>query len=203
MLTDAIHLKAQWKHPFQPPVPGAFSTTDGTHITVPTLKSQDAEAPSASARGWQSAQLPYVNGQLTAYALLPPATAKACAVPDTATLTTLLHPDVQNAATVTMPQFHLTQTNELLTTLTKEGLEPAGDYSGFGSSATVSQVVQKVDISVDENGTTAAAATGGAFVTSAQIGPAHVDLNRPFLFLVTDTTTHTPLFLTRIADPRG
>jgi len=63
--------------------------------------------------------------------------------------------------------------------------------------------VQKVDISVDKNGTTAAAATGVAMATAAVGSWTHVDLDRPFLFLVTDTATHTPLFLTRIADPRG
>jgi len=67
----------------------------------------------------------------------------------------------------------------------------------------VSQVVQKVDISVDENGTTAAAATGIAVASAGRISNTHVDFDRPFLFLVTDTATHTPLFLTRVADPRG
>lgn len=203
VLTNAIYLKARWQYPFEAPVPGTFNTTDGKRITVPTLNNSQPDAPSASAGGWQSAQLPYVHGQLTAYALLPPATAKTCAVPDTATLTALLRPNPQGAATVTMPQFHLTRTNDLLRTLTSEGLPPAGDYSGFGSSAAISQIVQKVDISVDQNGTTAAAATGGVFTTSGRASTTHINLNRPFLFLITDTTTHTPLFLTRIADPRG
>ncbi|MBO1755834.1 serpin family protein [Allobranchiibius sp. CTAmp26] len=204
VLTNAIYLKAQWEDPFQPAVPGAFTTADGRHVTVPTLKTPIGRVmSSASADGWRSVQLPYVHGQLAAYALLPPAAAKPCAVPDTPTLTTLLRPDAPDAATVTMPKFHLAQTNELLPVLTREGFQPAGDYPGFGRGVSVSEIVQKVDISVDENGTTAAAATGGVFAASGAMGNTHVDLNRPFLFLVTDTATHTPLFLTRVADPRG
>ena len=202
VLTNAIYLKAQWKSPFQP-VPGSFTTADGKRVTVPTLKSQDANAPSAAAGGWQSVMLPYIHGRLTAYALLPPTDAKTCDVPDSATFTALLHPDAEKVATVAMPQFHLTQTNGLLQVLTNEGLQPDGDYAGFSPGAHVSQVAQKVDISVDKNGTTAAAATGVAIATAAVGSWTHVDLDRPFLFLVTDTATHTPLFLTRIADPRG
>ncbi|WP_208052953.1 serpin family protein [Allobranchiibius sp. GilTou38] len=203
VLTNAIYLKAQWEDPFEPAVPGAFTTADGRHVTVPTLKTAVGRVlSSASADGWRSVELPYLHGKLTAFALLPPAAEKPCAVPDSTTLTTLLRPDAHDAATVTMPKFHLAQTNQLLPVLAREGFRPDGDYPGFGG-AHVSEIVQKVDISVDENGTKAAAATGGVFAMSAQMADTHVDLNRPFLFLVADTATHTPLFLTRVADPRG
>lgn len=201
VLTNAIYLTAQWQTPFQAPAPGPFTTTDGTHVTVPTLHSREAEL-SATADGWQLVQLPYAHGQLTAYALLPPAGATTCTVPTTATLSALLN-NGHSAATITMPKFHLTQTNQLLQALTDEGLQPDGNYAGFSPGAHVSQVVQKVDISVDENGTTAAAVTGIALAASGRISSGHVDFDRPFLFLVTDTATHTPLFLTRVADPRG
>lgn len=203
VLTNAIYLEAQWQVPFQSPVPGPFTTADGTRIAVPTLNSVEADAPNAAVAGWQSVQLPYAHGQLTAYALLPPDGANTCAVPDSGILTTLLHPDADHVATVAMPQFHLTQTNELLGVLTREGLQADGDYAGLASGAQVTDVVQKVDISVDKNGTTAAAATGIALATSARMSPTHIAFDRPFLFLVTDTATHTPLFLTRVADPRG
>lgn len=201
VLTNAIYLKAQWQMPFQAPLPGPFTTADGKHVTVPTLRSAEAD-PSASAGGWQSVQLPYAHGQLTAYALLPPAGVKTCVVPDATTFSALLDTS-QGAAMVTMPQFHLTQTNQLLNVLTGEGLQPDGNYAGFSPGAHVTDVVQKVDLSVDKNGTTAAAATGIAVATSARISNTHVAFDRPFLFLVTDTATHTPLFLTRVADPRS
>lgn len=201
VLTNAIHLKAQWQIPFQAPLPGPFTTADGKHVTVPTLRSAEADS-SASAGGWQSVQLPYAHGQLTAYALLPPAGAQTCAVPDTTTFSALLDTS-QGAAMVTMPQFHLTQSNQLLNVLTGEGLQPDGNYAGFSPGAQVTNVVQKVDISVDKNGTTAAAATGVVGALSAAISPRHIAFDRPFLFLVADTATHTPLFLTRVADPRS
>ncbi len=203
VLTDAIYLKAQWVTPFQAPVPASFTTAPGKRITVPTLQSEEV-SPSTSAAGWQSVELAYAQAQLTAYALLPPAHAGACVVPSAAALTQLLAPDSRTVASVTMPQFHLSQTNHLLDVLSSEGLQPGGDYAGLSPGAQVSEIVQKVDISVDKNGTTAAAATGIVFASSGGTGVAHVvAFDRPFLFLVTDTATHTPLFLTRVADPLG
>ncbi len=51
-------------------------------------------------------------------------------------------------------------------------------------------------------GTTAAAATGVAVGAAAQSGrPLTLTFNRPFLLLLEDTATHTPLFLALITNP--
>jgi serpin B len=59
-------------------------------------------------------------------------------------------------------------------------------------------------VQVDENGTIAAAATGIAIGLSegaAPGSPVQVDVNRPFLFAITDLGTGLPLFLGRITQP--
>ena len=64
-------------------------------------------------------------------------------------------------------------------------------------------MVQKVVVKVDQKGTEAAAATGiGVILSRARSGPAHaLVLDRPYLLMIQDTRTGTPLFLSRIADP--
>lgn len=98
----------------------------------------------------------------------PVVVSRAGDVVNTATVSALLDTS-HGAATVAMPKFHLTQTNQLLRVLTGEGLQPGGNDAGFSPGAHVSQVVQKVDVSVDKNGTTAAAATGIAVASAGRI----------------------------------
>ena len=65
--------------------------------------------------------------------------------------------------------------------------------------------MQRLVVKVDQKGTEAAAATGiGGILTSAQIGPAQpLVLNRPYLLVIQDTKTGTPLLLSRVVDPTG
>jgi serpin B len=82
------------------------------------------------------------------------------------------------------------------------GLPLSGNYTGLGASDTqISTVVQKVVMKVDEKGTKAAAATGIAIGSSARIASQLVTFDRPFMLVLEDTATHTPLFVARVADP--
>jgi serpin B len=105
-------------------------------------------------------------------------------------------------AGVVMPKLDLSQTLALTKPLSGMGLPLMGDYAGLGAgNDTIDQVIQKVVMKVDENGTKAAAATGIAVGTSAVVGGATIRFDRPFLLVLQDTQTRTPLFVTRVADP--
>ena len=69
--------------------------------------------------------------------------------------------------------------------------ERTADFAGMTSDEQlyISQVMQQAFIAVDEAGTEAAAATAVAIV------------DRPFLFVIHDLPTATPLFIGRITDP--
>lgn len=73
-----------------------------------------------------------------------------------------------------------------------------------GSNA-ISEVVHEVYIDVDEEGTEAAAATGVVMVrTSMPTTPPVVrqmKVDRPFLFVIRDTATGTPIFMGQVLDP--
>lgn len=83
------------------------------------------------------------------------------------------------------------------------GLPLTGDYSGLGpQDSQISEIVQQDTMDVTPAGTTAAAATGVAVGTALRVGPpVRLTFDRPFLLLLEDTATHTPLFLARITNP--
>jgi serpin B len=204
VLANAILLNAKWQQPFPMSQPGVFHTAAGGNATTSMMQNADGEFASRATGGWQSVVLPY-TGNLQAVALLPPAGATAaaqCATPSAAAMTALTSGPSQ-AAGVVLPKLNLSQTLPLTQVLAKLGLPLEGDFSGLGKGDDqITEVVQKVVMKVDQQGTKAAAATGIGMTTSAKIGPSKiVTFDRPFLLLVEDTATHTPLFLTRVADP--
>ena len=204
VLTNALYLKAAWRSPFPGATPAPFRTASGRVLQVPMMSSTEPVASYRQAGGWQSATLPYVDGRLAAVALLPPAHAARCAVPAPPQWTALTAGKSAQPAAVQLPRLHLSQTwNNLATSLAAMGLPLNGDYSGLGpADSQISEVVQQDTMDVTPAGTTAAAATGVAVGAAALSGrPLTLTFNRPFLLLLEDTTTHTPLFLALITDP--
>lgn len=69
----------------------------------------------------------------------------------------------------------------------------------------MSHVLHQAMVAVDEEGTEAAAATAVIMgVTGAPLEPAvSVVADRPFLFVIHDVETSTPLFIGRVTDPRA
>jgi serpin B len=204
VLADAIVLDAKWQEPFPTAQPGVFHAPAGRNVTAQLMQNPAGSFASRSVAGWRSVVLPYTGGKLQAVAMLPPAGAAGsagCATPDQAALTALTSGPSKPAA-VELPKLDLAQTLPLTKTLAAMGLPLIGDYSGLGAQDNqISTVVQKVVMKVDRQGTKAAAATGVGVTTLARIDTQTVSFDRPFLLLLEDTATHTPLFLARVADP--
>ena len=198
VLTNAVHLKARWAVPFTTTQPAPFAAPSG-EVTVDMMSG--ASGTGRAAGGWQSVELPYRDGTLSAVAVLPPEGIDPCAV-DVAMLASLGAAEPQDVA-VQLPRIGIEQTHALLDVLAGLGLPIEGDYSGLGrDDLYISQVVQKTFIDVDEDGTEAAAATGVVVAESAAVVPEQVvSFDRPFLFVVTDTETRSPLFIAAVHDP--
>jgi serpin B len=188
--------------PFLPAQPGPFRRADGKTVTVQQMTGSSDAVQVRRADGWTSATLPYQGGELQAVVLLPPtaSSSTACAAL-TARQVSALTDGLSVAGQVDMPKLHLSQTSQLAGDLEHLGLSATG-YPGFGAAGSgISQVVQKTVLDVDENGTKAAAATGISIGVSARVPLNVVTVDRPYLLLIQDTKTHTPLFLARIGDP--
>jgi serpin B len=77
---------------------------------------------------------------------------------------------------------------------------PGGDFTGMveGADFWLGLVEHESYVEVDEEGTRAAAATGGVMVESH--GPT-VQVDRPFLYVIRDRGAGTILFIGRVTDP--
>jgi serpin B len=202
VLTSALHLKADWVRPFDRSVDTPFVTDAGKTVAAHMMSASDLAVPFRGAGGWASAELPYKGDQLTAYAILPPK-GSTCGDVTGATLSALTTGPSTQQTSLEMPSLDLAQPHDLLDPLKTLGLPTQGDYSGLGPQAdTINTVVQKVLLRVDRKGTEAAAATGIGVTLSARFSPANkLVLDRPYLLVIQDTQTGTPLFLARVSDP--
>lgn len=199
VLTDALHLKAKWATLFEHTGRAPFAAPSGK-VTVDMMDVGAGDRRAAD--GWQSVELPYRDGTMSAVAVLPPAGSDPCTI-DAATLTDL---DAVPATgvDVRLPRLTIEQTHDLLGLLTGLGLPVAGAWSALGrDDLQITQVVQKTSLRVDEQGTEAAAATGVGMAASARAPRATVTFDRPFLLLLTDTKTRSPLFAAVVHDPAG
>lgn len=198
VLTNALYLDAAWAAPFQKAAGADFHTAAGRVVTAPLMSSQEDFGQLRASSGWDAITLPYTGGKLEAVVLLPTSPTAAPCAAVTPQQVAALTSGSPRSVTVQMPTLKLSQTSELAGNLAALGLPLSGDYSGFGTTGDISQVVQKTVLQVDERGTKAAAATGIAIASS--LGPS-VTVDRPYLLLIRDTATGTPLFLARISDP--
>jgi Serpin (serine protease inhibitor) len=137
-------------------------------------------------------------------AILPPTSATGCDVPTAGELAALTAIRAGQTAEVLLPKLRLSQSwPQLQDTVAAMGLSLSGDHSGLGAGdSQISQVAQKATMDVDQMGTAAAAATGIAIGSSGIAGNiVTINFDRPFLLILEDAATRTPLFLARSPTP--
>jgi serpin B len=196
VLTDALYLKARWATPFTDTATAPFAAPSG-EVTAHLMSGSGG--PARAADGWRSVELPYRDGTLTAVAVLPPEGTDPCTLD--ATTLAALDGAAPRPVDVELPRLHIEQAHSLLHVLADLGFPAGGDWSRLAPDAVLTEVVQKTVLKVDEQGTEAAAATGGVMGTSGRVAQEVVTFDRPFLFLLTDTATRSPLFVTVVNDP--
>ncbi|XP_077648450.1 serpin B4-like isoform X2 [Urocitellus parryii] len=110
---------------------------------------------------------------------------------------------------VRLPRFKVEETYDLKTMLSAMGMEDVfcpqkADLSGMTGTQglSVSKVVHKSFVEVNEEGTEAAAATGIVVkLTSAPMPAISFYCDHPFLFFIKQNKTHSILFLGRVTSP--
>ena len=214
VLVNAIYLKAPWLEPFAESATktAPFTRPDGSQASVPTMSLGLSGGRYASGTGWQAVELPYAGGSLAMTIVVPDDLAAFESSLDAARFSQIAAALQPTDVDLTLPRFKIETKSDLSSALAGMGMPLAfdptrADFSGITTQEQlyISKVVHQANVSIDENGTEATAATAVQAVavsTTVPIQPPvtlHVD--RPFLFAVRDTKTGAILFLGRVVDP--
>jgi serine protease inhibitor len=205
VLANAVYLRADWTVPFADIGPEPFTRADGTAVSA-DMMSRTGEARYAAGRSWQAVELPYAGSDLDMWVIVP----RGRTAPDG-----LLAPDTLDAIaaglaptalSLVMPHWDFETRPQLVEALRALGLtDPftmAADFSGISPGLFIADAVHAANITVDENGTEAAAVAAIAMPDSAAPQPEiEVRADRPFAFAIVHRPTRTPLFIGRVADP--
>lgn len=209
-LVNALYLKAPWASPFEPSrtAAGSFTRSSGGPAQVPFMH-QNVDAAYAAGNGWRAVRLDYV-GRLAMTLVLPDAgRAGPLEKLDGAGLRTILAAPQPATVELAMPKWRTRSALSLAELLSRLGMPTAfTDDADFGAMTSqerlaISAVLHQGYIAVDEAGTEASAATAVAMRLTAAGRLEKITFDRPFLYVLHDRETRTPLFLGRVSDPTG
>jgi len=208
VLANAIYFNAAWTMPFSAgeTKDGPFTTLAGDEVTVPLMHGS-VRAPYTQGDGYQAVQLPYASSSVDMLVILPHAEWFADVEQQ---LNAVFINDLRERGeaydvTLMMPRWEFDSKLDLKEVLAGMGMEqPFGgeaDFSGISDGGLfIADAVHRGTITVDEEGTEAAAATVVGMATSAY-PVAEMALNRPFIFAIVERDTGTILFVGRVANP--
>ncbi|HMD87971.1 MAG TPA: serpin family protein [Anaerolineaceae bacterium] len=212
VLANAIYFKASWFSPFEESSTqnGPFNLLDGTQVTVPLMVSGHTASSYEKGDGFQAVGLPYLGENVEMVVVLPDqGRFNTFEAGLDAVKVDQIFKDLNGAEVdLTMPKFKIESSFSLSDTLASMGMTDAfnpssADFSGMDGKKdlSISQVIHKSYVMVDEKGTEAAAATGVAMTTSAVFNPPVVKVDRPFIFFIYDQKSGTILFVGREMNP--
>ena len=210
VLTSAVYFKADWFSPFEKTqtenAPFFVSATE--QVETPTTQ-QELSLPYIPLPGAQVVEVPYADARHSMLILLPDQ-AEGLADWESRLTAEQLASWTRNMqerqVRLSLPRFTMTVATSLTPTLKSLGItaafQPDADFSGMTDAPGIflADVVHKAFVSVDEQGTEAAAATALTMMR----GPANLAIfraDRPFLFLIRDQATHEVLFVGRMSRP--
>lgn len=204
VLINALSFDAKWEIPYGPnSVKGGFFTaSDGTAQEVEMLSGKEnAYLDDGMATGFIK---PYEGGKYSFVALLPNEGTDVQTYLASLTgsgLLNLIRNASQEQVTATMPKLRTETALRLSGQLPGMGLTSAftaaADFSRMADAAQhIDEVIHKTYLSIDEEGTEAAAATAVIMTKSARpVMGLTVTLDRPYLMAIVDNETECLLFL--------
>jgi serpin B len=212
VLTNAIYFNAAWASQFtkEATSDGKFTLLDGSQITVPMMR-QMKSFGYTEGDNYQAVQLPYDGNELSMVILLPQKDQFKTfeAGLSGQKVAQIIQNLKNNQVELAMPKFKIEYELGLNKTLQALGMTDAfdpgkADFSGMDGAKDlyISDVVHKAWVTVDEEGTEAAAATGVVVgTTSMPVDIKEMNIDHPFIFLIRDNQTGAILFIGRVINP--
>lgn len=222
VLASAIYFHSTWKYKFNPielqPF-HAFHAGKMIEKSVPFMQLKADLVWDRIAAGGQITgrfiEIPYENNAYSMVILLPDKQFTLDEFIRAFTLETLdtiwdgLRDTKPEHVTVKMPKFSISSQASILNTLLKLQITDLFTinaklpYFGLNDDPKVSDILQQAVLKVDENGTTAAAATVSLLIPlSADMNVEEVIVvDRPFLAIIFDKTSEIPIFISKVYNP--
>ncbi len=219
VLTNAVYFKGTWRTKFDPKTtaPAPFKTASG-NIQAQTMHAHFDHGSYADVGDAEVLAIPYTGDathRLSMLVVLPKAGKTIGTVEGELNGTALSKWSAACSdaeVKLSLPKFRTSSSFELAPVLQSMGMSlPFGssaDFSGIAQKGeaplSISAVIHKAFVDVNEEGTEAAAATAVVMTDAAAMPPAKtVDfkVDHPFLFFIRDDASGTVLFSGRIEDP--
>jgi serpin B len=214
-ILNAVYFKATWQSGFRrsDTRDADFQVSRSVAARVPTMH-QEGDFAMLMRPDYQAIRLPYRNAALAMVIVMPNDVDGATKLVRDLDADALA--DLFNALTtaragkveLALPRFTARFKASLNEALATAGIRRAfglgsADFSGMTGDGLLHVVISRVEhsafIDVTEEGTEAAAVTGGVMLASAS---PRFAVDRPFLFYITDSATGAILVQGRISDPR-
>lgn len=210
ILLNVACLDAEWKTLFDDAftVPREFRLTSGVPVMVDTMNLTSGFRTFAALElDANGIVLPFREKNLSAVLLLPQKDDGIQSLIrnlDADTVFQYLEDAKQEKVSLSLPRFSLDFTVDLFKALRIAEVLPAkADFETMTSSeVTITEMQQTVHLTVNEQGTYAAAATSTGLALSGSAPARNFAVNHPFLIVVFHTPSRTPLFLAKVDDPR-
>lgn len=213
LLVNALTMQATWATPFDPSrtSQGQFVTSAGANVAASFMHSKPDRRQLIDTGSATGVVMPYAGDKLSFLAVMPTKGKLSLDGNTIASLLAAARPT--EPVEVTIPKFHVSFDTHLIRQLSALGLSalfsPTADLSGMGTATqgalSISDVQQKVSLSLGEQGTTASAATKVAAPAAAATGGdetvTSVTFDRAFVYAVIDQATGVPLFIGSMDDP--
>lgn len=218
VLTNAIYFLADWLYTFDPENTAErdFTLIDGNSVRTPIMQLNGSDEKVimhySRKNNARALDFPYKGDRLAMTVLLPDESTFTAFENSLSleTINEMIESFTAESLIVTLPKFEFTYgTESIVDALKSMGMVDAfssaqADFSGIDGTQSlfISSVLHKAFISVDEEGTEAAAATAVVFDrTSVDPDAVVFNVDRPFIFLIRDKITGTILFMGRILNP--
>ncbi|KIC74915.1 putative serpin-like protein [Neochlamydia sp. TUME1] len=219
VLVSALYLKAKWKNPFDPHLTTQqpFFTEDGVVQTALSM-TQTAYLPYLDTPEATVVELPYIlsrkeGPEFSMMIILPHQKEALREVEKGLTVRKLeeWRKNLENTKVlITIPKFKVLQSSNLKDILEKMGMHtPFSEQANFSKISEfkglkIGNVLHKVYLSMDENGSEVAAATSISMNVTSILepkAPVIFQVDHPFIYMIYEKKTGTILFMGRVTDP--
>lgn len=213
LLINAVYFNGKWRSQFDAKETRnkPFYLTTSAPVQVPMMYQEEKFAVTSTDDA-TLIELPYGQGNYSMVVMLPDENVSL------ASAAAMLNPDdwavwmqrLSNGTTevqLSLPKFEYEYKRQLNDDLAALGMGIAfSDFADFSNitdqSILISRVLHQTFIKTDEEGTEAAAATVVEFEFTSMPQTTVVNVNRPFLYFIRETTTGTIVFMGQVVDPR-